>query len=60
MLCSIRALQGTAVEASDGRFGSDHAFLFDDVTWVIRYVYTGTWRPGRRDAQSFESWNRCA
>jgi hypothetical protein len=50
MLCSARELQGTAVEASDGRFGSIDAFLFDDVSWVIRYltVDTGTWLPGRR------------
>jgi hypothetical protein len=50
MLCSARELEGTAVEASDGRFGSIHAFLFDDVSWVIRYltVDTSTWLPGRR------------
>lgn len=50
MLYSARELQGTAVEASDGRFGGIHAFLFDDVNWVIRYltVDTGTWLPGRR------------
>ena len=50
MLCSVREVQGTAVEATDGRIGSVHAMLFDDVSWVIRYlvVDTGSWLRGRR------------
>lgn len=51
MLCSVREVQTAAVDANDdGRIGSIEAMLFDDVSWIIRYlvVDTGSWLPGRR------------
>src|SRR5918992_1758478 len=50
MLTSVKELQGTTIEAIDGPIGSVNALLFDDVSWVIRYIVvdTGHWLPGRR------------
>ncbi len=50
MLRNIKDLKGYQVEAKDGKMGSVHDFLFDDVDWIIRYlvVDTGGWLPGRR------------
>ena len=44
------ALKGFALMASDGRFGTVSDFLFDDMTWKIRWmvVDTGTWLTGRK------------
>jgi hypothetical protein len=44
------ALQGYAIEASDGRIGTVSDFLFDDRTWKVRWlvVDTGTWLTGRK------------
>ena len=44
------ALEGYAIEASDGRIGTVSDFLFDDRTWKVRWlvVDTGTWLTGRK------------
>lgn len=50
MLIVISALKGFAVEASDGRIGVVNDFLFDDLTWKLRWlvVDTGTWLTERK------------
>ena len=44
------ALKGYAIEASDGRIGTVSDFLFDDITWKVRWlvVDTGAWLTGRK------------
>lgn len=44
------ALRRFAIEAIDGRIGQVSDFLFDDLTWKIRWmvVDTGTWLTGRK------------
>ncbi|MCI4678932.1 PRC-barrel domain-containing protein [Rhodoblastus acidophilus] len=43
-------LKGYAIEASDGAIGSISDFLFDDRTWLVRWlvVDTGNWLTGRK------------
>ncbi len=43
------ALKGYAIEASDGKIGTVSDFLFDDITWKVRWlvVDTGAWLTGR-------------
>ncbi|MFM2485724.1 PRC-barrel domain-containing protein [Celerinatantimonas yamalensis] len=50
MLRSIKDLENYTVVASDGSVGNVKDFLFDDLTWVIRYfvVETGTWLSNRK------------
>ncbi|MDR3438141.1 PRC-barrel domain-containing protein [Telmatospirillum sp.] len=50
MLLVGSALKGYATEASDGRLGKVSDFLFDDETWMIRWlvVDTGAWLAGRK------------
>jgi hypothetical protein len=50
MLRSLKALEGDMLNAMDGTIGSVHDFLFDDQSWVVRYLVadTGTWLPGRQ------------
>lgn len=50
MLRNTSAIDGYAVEAIDGRIGTVSDFLFDDATWLIRWlvVDTGTWLSGRK------------
>ncbi|MEN6336529.1 MAG: PRC-barrel domain-containing protein [Phycisphaerales bacterium] len=50
MLHSVKSLTGIAISALDGDIGKVHSFLFDDESWVIRYlvVDTGRWLPGRK------------
>ncbi len=50
MLWDASAINGYAVEASDGRLGTVSDLLFEDVGWVIRWlvVDTGNWLPGRK------------
>jgi hypothetical protein len=45
MLQNLNALMGASVLASDGEFGSVRDFLFDDRSWLIRYVMVevGSW-----------------
>ena len=49
MLRSASAIKGYAIAASDGRLGTVSDILFDDATWLIRWlvVDTGNWLPGR-------------
>ena len=49
MLRSVKETFGYDILATDGAIGSVHDFLFDDSTWVLRYlvVDTGEWLPGR-------------
>jgi hypothetical protein len=41
-------INGYAIHASDGSIGTIRDFLFDDVTWTVRWlvVDTGNWLPG--------------
>lgn len=50
MLRSLKSLRDYTIRALDGDIGSIHAFLFDDLTWTVRYlvVKTGGWLTGRR------------
>jgi PRC-barrel domain len=50
MLKKASGLHGYAVGASDGRLGSVSDFLFDDASWLIRWlvVDTGKWLSGRK------------
>ena len=50
MLWDASAINGYAIEASDGRLGTVSDLLFEDVGWVIRWlvVDTGHWLPGRK------------
>ena len=50
MLWDASAINGYAIEASDGRLGTVSDLLFEDVGWVVRWlvVDTGNWLPGRK------------
>src|SRR5271170_1521909 len=50
MLWNASAINGYAIAASDGRLGTISDFLFDDATWLVRWlvVDTGNWLPGRK------------
>lgn len=50
MLRSIRAMQGTTLQATDGPVGWVDHLLFDDTQWTIRYLVAnaGNWLFGRR------------
>jgi hypothetical protein len=50
MLRSMKELQGYVIEATEGTIGTVDTFLFDDTTWIIRYLVVdlGRWLPGRR------------
>lgn len=50
MLRSVNDLQGEQIHATDGDIGSINSLLFDDESWVIRYlvVETGNWLLGRK------------
>lgn len=50
MLWHASAIQGYRIEASDGHIGSVADLLFDDQSWIIRWlvVDTGHWLPGRQ------------
>jgi len=43
-------INGYAIHASDGDIGTVNDFLFDDETWLVRWlvVDTGNWLPGRK------------
>jgi hypothetical protein len=45
MLRLEKELRGYVIRARDGEIGKAHAFLFDDESWMIRYlvVNTGNW-----------------
>jgi hypothetical protein len=50
MMRSIKDLQNYKIHAKDGDLGSVHSFLFDDQSWVVRYLVidTGKWLPGNK------------
>jgi hypothetical protein len=50
MLWNASAINGYAIEASDGRLGTVSDLLFEDVGWAIRWlvVDTGNWLSGRK------------
>lgn len=50
MLRSLKGLRDYTIQAIDGDIGNIHAFLFDDLTWTVRYlvVETGGWLTGRQ------------
>jgi sporulation protein YlmC with PRC-barrel domain len=50
MLWNASAMIGYAIEANDGRVGTVSDFLFDDTSWLIRWlvVDTGKWLSGRK------------
>ena len=50
MLWNASAINGYAIAASDGRLGTISDFLFDDATWLVRWlvVDTGNWLSGRK------------
>ena len=50
MLWDASAINGYAIEASDGRVGTVSDLLFEDVGWVVRWlvVDTGNWLSGRK------------
>ena len=50
MLWSTNELRRCSIRATDGEMGSVHDVLFDDRSWLVRYVVadTGKWLPGRR------------
>src|SRR5580693_8196336 len=50
MLHNASKIHGYAIEASDGRLGTVSDFLFDDASWLVRWlvVDTGTWLSGRK------------
>jgi PRC-barrel domain len=50
MLWHASAINGYAIEASDGDIGSVSDFLFDDASWHIRWlvVDTGNWLSGSK------------
>jgi sporulation protein YlmC with PRC-barrel domain len=50
MLQVISALEGFAIEATDGRIGTVVDFLFDDASWKVRWLVVdcGSWLKGRK------------
>ena len=50
MLWNASAINGYAIKASDGRIGTVSDFLFDDASWLVRWlvVDTGNWLSGRK------------
>lgn len=50
MLWDASAIDGYAIEASDGRIGRVSDFLFEDTRWIVRWlvVDTGNWLSNRK------------
>ena len=50
MLKNASAISGYAIVASDGEIGTVSDFLFDDLSWLVRWlvVDTGNWLSGRK------------
>jgi hypothetical protein len=57
-LRSAGAVKGYHIEATDGSIGHVSGFIFDDVTWVIRYltVDTRNWWPGGKEVLLATQW----
>jgi hypothetical protein len=58
MLWDASAINGYAIEASDGLLGTVSDLLFEDVGWAIRWlvVDTGRWLPGRKVLLPLRYW----
>ena len=50
MLRNASAIHGYAIVASDGHLGTVSDILFDDASWLVRWlvVDTGKWLSGRK------------
>lgn len=50
MMYNLMKMKGFKIEATDGEMGKVADFLFDDMSWTVRYVEvnTGSWLFGRR------------
>jgi hypothetical protein len=50
MLWTASGIKGYTVEASDGRIGTVSDFLFEDTSWMVRWlvVETGNWLSGHK------------
>ena len=50
MLWSASVINGCAIAANDCRLGTVSDFLFDDASWLVRWlvVETGKWLSGRK------------
>ncbi len=50
MLRKASSIDGYAITASDGRIGTVNDFLFEDSSWLVRWlvVDTGNWLSGRK------------
>jgi PRC-barrel domain len=50
MLQKASAIDGYAIAASDGRIGTVNDILFDDVSWLVRWLVVdiGKWLSGRK------------
>lgn len=50
MLRNASSITGYAIKASDGHLGTVSDFLFDDKSWLVRWliVETGSWLSGRK------------
>ena len=50
MLWNASAMNGYAIEASDGGLGTVGDFLFEDTTWIVRWLVVdpGKWLSGRK------------
>jgi hypothetical protein len=55
-LRSIREVSGYSIRALDGNIGHVEDFIFDDMTWILRYMVIDTrnWLPGRKVLISLE------
>jgi hypothetical protein len=60
MLRSLKELESYEIGASEGSIGCVKAFYFDDIDWIIRYLYldAGTWLSSQRVLLSPESIRR--
>lgn len=50
VLRSVKEVCGYHIQANDGEVGHVHDFIFDEESWVIRYLVVDTrnWLPGRK------------
>jgi hypothetical protein len=50
MLSNASVINGYAIAANDGRLGTVSDFLFDDASWLVRWLVadTGKWLSGRK------------
>ena len=50
MLWTASGIKGYTVEASDGSLGAVSDFLFEDASWIVRWlvVDTGNWLSGAK------------